>query len=439
MTKLFLTIIKLFLIITCPSNGVLSKTFLPVKSSNMPPAQISGWEKCDKAQNPTAPACSCPCNSELVTVTQYYPGHLKCIDQSLKSMAPPPPLLSSTNTVGETKFSCPRNFMSVGSSSITCSENVLSSFIPTASELISAAEAASNSADDPFMLLRCNCFSKCVATADCYHVVFVSGNSPKCELYGETCSIATNPHSSGLNAQLYQLLSKTLESSDSTCKQLGWALTDKNIPQRICSSAGVCDKKIHGHLLEGGRCRRRCSGDLALPAAKEFCKVLDARLCEVGEILTMDLSNKNSRACGGDFHVLDDVPGWTSDKCISNDYKLLNRAVRCQPNTASTTPGVSNEIPLGKFSNLFDCVQDCANKHTSSGLFQGCRYIGFDGESCWMINTASVTTCLSGISSADYIFDASPKHHLISTYEVFSDGQTVIQLVRYHFLYSYSY
>jgi hypothetical protein len=542
---------------------VQGKTFLPVTSARMPPSQTSEWQKCDKITDPTSAACSCPCNSELVTITQFYPGHLQCIDPSLNLQrhASSTPVASTTNNIdtSNNNFICPSNFNSVGSSSTTCSESPLQTYVPIASQATSALLVASDVNGDPHFLLRCNCFNKCLATAKCRHVLFVSGVSPKCELYEDICTIANSSHADGLAAQLYRKDLESSQLSSASCKSLGWALTDLKYPQRTCSSAGVCDKTKHGHLLPGGRCRRRCSGDLTLSEAKEFCSVLKARMCGLTEVMTMNLASKDARACGGDFNVMDDAPIWTTDKCVSSNYNLLKEEARCRSNVAATNPGEGNEISLGTFDSAFECVQECAHKYLSTGDFQGCRYIAYGGETssctdeevqsdggarshcghmtrigrnsnagfsgaaqcypdsqterlvgssdgsnrelavqccsidgttgsrpgcmqavtyqqalkqcednglrlctdaevqndkgagqgcnhdnrhvwtsttcvadegstCWMISPISIQSCLKNDPTEKYIFDTSPTHHLIKTYEVFAEGQTVVTL-----------
>ena len=282
-------------------------SFSPVTS--VPPATTSSWQKCDKKNDPTAPACSCPCNSELVTITQMYPGHLQCIDPSFKGV-------SASDTSAYESFECSSNFKSVASSGVTCSETPLLQVAPIEEQSSAARRAAGTMPNDPAFLLRCDCFSQCLATSGCQHVVFVDSATPACQLFGEICTPAA--HGSGLAATLFRKgkASEAVESSGKSCQLLKWALTDGRIPQTTCAAAGVCSAKDHANILPGGRCKRRCSGDVEISKAEKFCEVLGARLCEATEIYMMDRS-ASGRSCGGDFNVLNDAPAWTANKwCV---------------------------------------------------------------------------------------------------------------------------
>ena len=65
--------------------------------------------------------------------------------------------------------------------------------------------------------------------------------------------------------------------SDSLCRDLGWAMTDSGSPQTLCASAGVCSQEVHSQrggsdILDevGGRCARRCSGNLSPQKAERL-------------------------------------------------------------------------------------------------------------------------------------------------------------------------
>ena len=419
----------------------------------MPPSITSKWQQCDKISDPTSPACSCPCNSELVTITQYYPGHQKCIDPSMEQAATSnaAPTVATNND----NFYCPNNFESVGSSGISCIETPLIEVVPVEGTSVLAIATKLNDQTDPEKLLRCDCFTKCMMHAGCHHVIFVGGNVPNCQLYGETCTVAvasdlTNiPHPAGLHATLFRkynaAASSNTVSSSLACKTLGWALTDTKIPQVTCASAGVCDKDTHANVLPGGRCRRRCSGDVTFQVAQEFCQVLGARLCSPDEMMTMD-QNTDARSCGGDFKILSDTPAWSSKKCVAQDYILKKSGAKCSEDPRSDQPD-QNKIPFGATSTIFECVRHCARNHDIvSGIHKGCRYIGYDGTQCWMIQTISMETCLS-VEAGTFQVDASngkgpehsfsdrsgladPLHTNVKLYEVFSEGQNIISMDR---------
>jgi hypothetical protein len=218
--------------------------------------------------------------------------------------------------LSEEAFECSSNFKRVTSSGVTCLETPLLEVKPAKAPSLAAFRAAGSMSYDPNYLLRCDCFSRCLATGDCQHVVFVSptsDSSAKCQLFSGTCTAVA--HGSGLLATLFRKgdSSAAADLSRMTCKMLGWALTDDRMPQMTCAAAGVCDTHVHSNVLPGGRCNRKCSGQLEISKAEEFCKVLGARLCEATEIMVMDLK-ASGRSCGGDFNVLSDVPAWTASK-----------------------------------------------------------------------------------------------------------------------------
>ena len=439
-------------------HGVHCKVFLPVTTSSMPASETSGWEKCDKTLNPTAPACSCPCNSKLVTVTQYYPGHRQCLDPSLKiakaSSAVNPSIAISS---GE-GYTCPSNFNTVGSSGHSCTEQPIEEFVAVASTSTAALELASLYKSDPFVLLRCDCFTKCQARSDCHHVIFVAdADAPKCQLYSETCTINSAPdnnaqqqllqqHASGLSATLFRKNSDatkaTAQTSTASCKSLGWELTDTGLPQTLCSAAGVCSIKKHASILPSGRCSRRCSGDVTLEIANTFCSSLGARLCKTSEILTMNI-DANALSCGGDFRVLSDVPVWTTGQCTAQNYVMKKAAASCLPNplynngaAAAVLEEESNEIPFGAVPSLHDCVTKCAMAYSSATSHKGCRYVRHDGEQCWMVTTSSMNSCLSNNVVGEeeqnvlamHLFVAGPEHVESTMYEIFAKGHEIITL-----------
>ena len=239
-----------------------------------------------------------------------YPGHLQCIDPGFKGV-------SASDTAAYESFECSSNFKSVASSGVTCSETPLLQVLPVEEKSSAAERAARTVPNDPNFLLRCDCFSRCLATSGCQHVVFVDSATPACQLFGETCTAAA--HSSGLAATLFRKGDSSAAVTDlsgKSCKLLKWALTDGRTPQTTCAAAGVCSAKEHANILPGGRCKRKCSGDLEISKAEKFCEVLGARLCVATEIYMMDRSAPG-RSCGGDFSVLNDAPAWTANKwCV---------------------------------------------------------------------------------------------------------------------------
>ena len=445
------------LLVLLANKLVHGKTFLPVPTEKMPMSEISGWEKCDKVADPSSPACSCPCNSELVTVTQYYPGHGECLDPTLQNTAHNDNIPASTTSIGSESdnYVCPRNFDSIGSSGTSCVEDSLLEFVPIASTSFSARTIASSVKSDPYVLMRCDCFSRCMEHSGCHHVIFVSGSeAPKCQLYGDKCTTSTaetnananaqqqqqqqQQHASGLHATLFRKIIEgdqaVLQSSVSSCKKLGWALTSLVTPQTTCSAAGVCTIEQHGSILPGGRCRRRCSGDVTLDVAETFCSRLGARLCTTTEVLNMNIGSKNALSCGGDFHVLNDAPIWTTGKCTAKNHIEKKMNAKCLPNPSytGTITQESNEIPFGAAATLFACVDKCARKFkASSGVHQACRFVRYDGIQCWMVTTSSMNSCLSfegqetDNTAAEYLFDSDPSYHSSQLYEVFSEGQLV--------------
>ena len=81
-----LSLLLLLLLLHCAPAAAASKTFLPVARSDMPSPTVSMWQTCDKINDPSSAACRCPCDSTLVTITQRYPGHLKCVDPAGNSL-----------------------------------------------------------------------------------------------------------------------------------------------------------------------------------------------------------------------------------------------------------------------------------------------------------------------------------------------------------------
>jgi hypothetical protein len=162
-----------------------AKVFTPVTSASMPAAQISEWETCDKTKDPTAPACRCPCDSTLVTVTQQYPGHHKCID---------PENLGGLRTHGvQEAASCPEEAFSLhGSSGLKClldpAQNTAATpyrvFTTTPVPSANPATDAPKKVAADWKARRCECLSACATDTGCGYFTFSTKETNPLALYG---------------------------------------------------------------------------------------------------------------------------------------------------------------------------------------------------------------------------------------------------------------
>ena len=262
-----------------------AKVFTPVKLASMPAAQISGWEKCDKTKDPTAPACRCPCDSTLVTVTQQYPGHHKCID---------PENLGGSS--GDQQASCPEEAFSLhGSSGLKClldpAQNATAA-IPYrvfTTAPVPGADLAADGAEKfaaAWKARRCECASQCAEDTSCGYFTFSTKETNPLALYasGGDCALFRPgecaqdvAHALDADGKLATTFRKTASAksgnggaSAKRCAKLGWALTDTVRPASVCAAAGVCNAKLHADILPSGMCSRSCSGDVSFGKCRCF-------------------------------------------------------------------------------------------------------------------------------------------------------------------------
>ena len=270
-----LSLLLLLLLLHCAPAAAASKTFLPVALSDMPSPTVSMWQTCDKINDPSSAACRCPCDSTLVTITQRYPGHLKCVDPAGNSLGGAEAAAANggeaagSPTVFDESTCYNADFAQHGSSGQACG---------TSTPYFSESSG----------FTRCACMEKCLQDgASCRFLVTVS-TTGECSLFdnrAQGCPLvvrhavaenATEPteHPEGFAATTWAhvgqhsaagTVAANVASNDtgsssssssssssaasssaayyskSSCAQLGWALTDVISPS---SSAGRANTSI---------------------------------------------------------------------------------------------------------------------------------------------------------------------------------------------------